>query len=464
MKTKFVTLLGLIGALALTGCTKSGGGDSKNVIKVSVLKAGLGETVYRELAKAYEAEHPDVKVNILFSYELNSEVDKAIKTGKVSDLYTIRDIAQIKRFYINKQIATLDDVYASIIEDDKTLESMMDDSAKDYCNYQDHYIAIPEYMNVNGYVYNKKLFDQYGWEIPKTTTEMETLFAKILSDTNGQTMPLITCGAADGYVYYLLNGINTAYEGIANMQKLLKFDDVNEFHPDKRAGKIHALEKLKYWYSDGNGFVYPNARGLTHIEAQQKLLEGKAAMMLNGSWFETEMSAYMKPENDVAMFAVPQYTEGIEPEHAAGYTTIDDKPIMNTEYTANWFIPAKAKNLEGAKDFLKFICTSKMNELYTKNCNSVRPFKYNKDSTSETYAEMSNFGKSVLDIANNYTSFVPASKSQLVVSKGLDLWPCESDKYHLKAMLDEGKEPYNEILREYEFVRNIIKQEVVDID
>ena len=46
---------------------------------------------------------------------------------------------------------------------------MIDESAANYSNYNGKYICIPEYVNVNGFVYNKKLFDKYGWTIPKTT-------------------------------------------------------------------------------------------------------------------------------------------------------------------------------------------------------------------------------------------------------------------------------------------------------
>lgn len=457
MTKKVIGLLALVSAMLLTGCDTSSG--SKNVIKFQFLKAGLGLEVYQKLAKAYEAEHPGVQVKLIPNYDVNADVDKHLSSGNCSDIYSIRDIGSIKRYYVSKQIIDLKDVvYNAEIEDGKTLMDLIDPSAASYSEYNGAYISVPEYMNVNGFVYNKKLFQQYGWEIPTTTEEMLLLCQRIVNDTNGQTKPFVTCASADGYFYYLLNGINSAYEGLKNLEDIYKFDTPEIFNPVNRTGKLRALETMRAWYLEGNGWVVKGSLGYTHIQAQTALLENKAAMMLNGSWFENEMAAYINPEIDeMAMFPVPEYSEAGEAVHNTGYTINGGKRIINCEYTANYIIPAKAKNKEGAIDFLKFINRSDMCELYTKTCNSVRPLNYNKNSADSTYSSMSTFGKSVLDMANNCQSFVPVSKSQYVITAGLDLWPLDNDKYHIKAMLTNGEDPVARLQKEYELAKKIIK-------
>ena len=457
MKGKLFTLLGLTTTLLLTGCNSRSGG-SENEIKFQVLKAGLGTEVYKALAKAYQDEHPGVKVKLIFNYDVNSDIDKHLSSGKCSDIYSIRDISAIRRYYAKQQIIDLTDTFNAPIDGEQTLIDLLDKSARDYCEYNGHYICVPEYMNVNGFVYNKKLFNQYGWTIPHTTEEMKTLMDKIISDTGDKVKPFVTCASADGYFYYLLNGINASYEGLANLENIYKFDTPEIFNPANRTGKLNAIQTMKDWYLEDNNYVIKGSLDYTHTQAQQDLLDGKAAMMLNGSWFENEMANYLDPsKHEMAMFPIPEFSEYGSPVHADGYVTKDNKQVISCEYTASYIIPSKAKNVKGAIDFLKFINRKDMCELYNKTCNSVRPLNYDKDSTSEKYATMSTFGKSVLDMANNCQAVVSSSKSQYVVSNGLTFWPLPSDPYHIKAMLRDGKTPLERLQAEYEYVKTIIK-------
>ena len=461
---KLLGLLAVISALTMTGCKTSAASGSKDVIKFQFLKAGLGLEVYENLAKAYEAEHPGVTVKLIPNYDVNADVDKHLSSGKCSDIYSIRDIGKMKRMFVNKQIISLNDVYNSEIADGQKLIDLIDEQAADFCEYNGNYICVPEYMNINGYVYNKSLFNEKGWTIPETTEEMSALFEKIRNDTNDSVKPLTTCAAADGYFYYLLNGINNGYEGLANLKEIYKFDTPEIWNPANRTGKVYAMQTMRDWYLEANGNVVPGSLGNDHITSQKQILNRQAAMMVNGSWFENEMASYKTNNDDLAMFPVPEYSSGGEIQHAPGYTTENGKSIISCEYTACYIIPSRAANKEGAIDFLKFISRPDMCELYTKSCNSVRPFKYNKDSSSAAYKDMSTFGKSVLDIANNNTSFVPYSKSQYVISEGLDFWPLDDDKYHIKAMLTDDKDIMARLNAEYAKAKLIIKQEVLVID
>ena len=453
MKKNIFYLLGLVSTLLLSGCAKT---NSKNVIKFQFLKAGLGTEVYEKLAEAYQNEHPGVKVKLIPNYTINDDVDKQITRSNCSDIYTIRDITKMKRLYAQKLILDLTDtVFNAEIEDGKTLNDLMDPMAIDYTEFNGAHICVPEYMNVNGFVYDKALFDQYGWTVPTTTEEMKALCDQILSDTGGRVKPFVTCSNADGYFYYLLDGINNSYEGITNMKEIYKFDTPEIFNPANRTGKLRALETMREWYLEANNYVVRGSLAFTHTVAQQMILDHEAAMMLNGSWFENEMAKFIKPENNMAMFPIPEYSEGGVVKHAPGFTDADKN--ISCEYTADYIIPAKAKNKEGAIDFLKFICRSDMCELYNKTCNSVRPMQYNKDSSSETYKDMSTFGKSVLDMAANNNTFVPYSKAQITIDAGWSFWPlADGDPYHIKAMLQNGTEPTNRLQKEYELAKQIL--------
>ena len=335
----------------------------------------------------------------------------------------------------------------------------MDPEAVEYCEYNGHQLCVPEYTNVNGFVYNKKLFDQYHWAVPETTEQLVTLAQQILADTSNRVKPFIYCGNdADGYLYYLLNSINASYKGLANMKEFLKFESAENFKPDKQVGKRYALECMKEWFLENKDpqYIYGGSIGLKSMDAQQALLQDKAAMMLNGSWFENEMANFLDENNDIAMFRVPEYSVGGVVQREEGYTSSGGKKLLQCEYTANYFIPTAAANQADAIDFLKFINRSDMCILYTKTCNSIRPLAYDKDPSSSTYASMSNFGKSVLNIANTNYLYVPSTKSSLALQGKISLWPNPGDPYHYKALLRDNETPNDCLTREYNFAKSAI--------
>ena len=434
--------------------------DGRRVVKFEVLKAGLGTEVYKNLERAYEAEHPDVNIKCIFNYQVNEEIGARLDSGSnLADLYSIRDLSTIRDYYILGKIRDLTDIYDQEIENGKTLRQLMDPEAVEYCEYNGHQLCVPEYTNVNGFVYNKKLFDQYHWAVPETTEQLVSLAQQILTDTSGRVKPFIYCGNdADGYLYYLLNSINASYKGLANMKEFLKFESAENFKPDKQVGKRYALECMKEWFFENKTpqYIYGGSIGLKSMDAQQALLQDKAAMMLNGSWFENEMANFLDENNDIAMFRVPEYSVGGIVQREEGYTSSGGKKLLQCEYTANYFIPAAAANRADAIDFLKFINRSDMCILYTKTCNSIRPLAYDKDPSSSTYASMSNFGKSVLNIANTNYLYVPSTKNSLALQGKISLWPNPGDPYHYKALLRDNETPNDCLTREYNFAKSAI--------
>lgn len=461
-KTKLIGGLILGAVMSLTACGNKGNGTyidpTKRQVLFEFLKAGLGTEVYENLARAYMDTHPDVQIQCIANAEINATVELNLQQGnQVSDIYCIRDINKIKRFYAQDYLVDLTETYDSEIEDGKKLSEIMDQSALNYSNYNGHYICIPEYVNVNGFVYNKKLFDQYNWQVPKTTEEMATLCEKILSDTKGKVKPFIYCKDAQGYIYYLLNGINASYEGIANMDKIYEFENADVFKPSNRTGKLYALKTMQDWFTVENGYVYDKSATTGNINAQRMLINGQAAMMLNGSWFENEMSRFITPDNELAMFMVPEYSVGGVIQRATGYTSDGEKGVVHSEYTANYIVPKQGANNADAIDFLKFISRKDMCELYTKTCNSVRPFDYNKDSSSETYKDMSAFGKSILDMANNNTLYVPVSTNPLAISGKISFWPMnDGDAYHMNRLLSVKETPEKCLELEYERAKTVL--------
>lgn len=472
MKKKFFKILSLVLALvtcfALAACGDGGKNsasddddepaDGRRILKVEVLKGGIGETAYREVAKAFMEKNPDVLVKLNFNPNIISTTGSRLDSGNnVADVYSYRSIEAIKRWKISGWVENIDDIYSSTLSTGKTISETMTGNAEAVCTYRDEHVAIPEYTHTEGFVYNMSLFEKYGWKVPTTTKELEDLCKQILKDTNNKVAPIVYCGAAaDGYLYYGEENWNYQYSGIADLDKFYSYEDAEVFNPANSQGKLLGLKALKKFFFDNVGtYTMAKSEGKDHIEAQTNIILGEAAMMLNGSWFMTENAKILAevPDTKFGMFPVPQLSddEG-NILHSPTYTTVDDKRVIQGEYASYWFIPSMAENKSDAKEFLKFLSEPDSCALYTGTSNNIRPFDYEKDPSADVYKEMTSFGKSILTInAENYV-YAPNVTSDIAI-KGLTgywargSWPYDNVK--------NGEETPEQVLqKDYDYAKS----------
>ena len=217
-KFKKILCVGLTMLLAFSAasCGKKNKGNSESssapttggksgTVELAVLEAGYGRTPYLELAKAYMKLNPKVQVKIRFDYEINSNVENQVNNNvNVADIYSVRDLTQIMNFGLNGKAMDLSTVLdqtfgAGYKESNLPVRANVDSKAIAACSLNGKTYCFPEYTSVTGIVYNASLFEEYGWEIPNTTKELEDLCNQIIADTSGAVSPFVYCGgAADG--------------------------------------------------------------------------------------------------------------------------------------------------------------------------------------------------------------------------------------------------------------------------
>lgn len=428
---KVTKILSLLTAATLCfSATACGGGsesedgvtnDGRRILNVEVLKAGIGEEPYRAVAAAFMAEHPDVLVKLNFNVNIISTTGARLESNNnVADVYSYRSLEAIKRWKINGWVESIDDVYSSTLSNGKTVAESVTGNTQAVCSYNDEAIAIPEYCNIAGFVYNMSMFEKYGWEVPTTTKELEDLCKRIKSDTNNTVAPIVYCGnAADGYLYEAEYAWDYQYSGIDDLDRLYSYESAEVFAPENSQGKLLGIKAVeKFFFGD---YVMTGSEGKDHIEAQTNVIAGEAAMIVTGSWFETEMKKILAEVTDVklGMFAIPELSddEG-NVLHSDTYRTEDGKRVIPGNGTSYWFVPSMAKNKDDAKEFLKFMSEPKACEIYTAASNNIRPLEYDKDPDSDAYKDMSSFGKSVLSIAQDFYFYQPNVTNNIAI-KGL---------------------------------------------
>ncbi len=443
--------------LSMVACGDKKEEDNRRIVKWEVLKAGYGSTAYEKVAEAFMKENPDILVKLTFNPNINETTSARLDSGaNVADVYSVRDMTAIKRWAAQGKVEPLDTLFDAQLSTGITVRESMTGNAAEACSYNGTAYAVPEYISVNGMVYNKTLFEKYGWQIPTTTAELDALCKKILTDTGKQVAPIVYCGgAADGYLYFAVEHWTFQYEGIEQLDKFYKFEDAEVFNFNDYKGKMYALQNLqKFFYDEGN-FTMVGSTGMNHITAQAALIKGEAAMMLNGSWFETEMEEVLKanPDVEIGMFPVPQVSDSQgNVLHSSAYTTIDDKRVLKADYGAYYFVPTDAPNKDDAMKFMQFLSEPATCEIYTRYSNAVRPFDYELSSEAEVYKDMTYFGKNILQMAKENYLYAPNITNPIAIEGLTGFWAAGHTPY---VDIRDGVKTVNKALQDdYDFAKN----------
>lgn len=411
------------------------------------LDAGFGDDPYIAIANGYMAKNPNVQIVLYPNVEIRETLNNTITSNtNISDIYSYPFENPIKTWSALGYVEDISDVLGMQTEDGRTVRESMTGSAADSVRVGDKVYAIPEYTSITGFVYNKGLFEQYGWKIPNTTKELEELCKKIIADTNGAVNPITWCLDADGYLYFATENWISQSAGLERMQKFYQYESKDIYAlEDSNPGSLYsakknAIENLKKFFLPSSEYVYDDSSTEHFMNAQRKILSGECAMMVNGSWFENEMYMDMQQpaykNAKIGLFAVPEMTDDNgETIRMAGNN--DTKRTLTASYGSFYFIPTAAGNKQGAKDFLVYLSSKEACELYTQYANAIRPFDYDYSTTSELYGKVSEFGKSVLQISSDFNLYAPVSLNPIAMY-GASLWLHDSGRIENAIMRDKG--------------------------
>lgn len=231
---------------------------------------------------------------------------------------------------------------------------------------------LPLGLNVEGFWYNKALFEQAGCEVPTTWDEFEEVLQK-LSDAGIQ--PLTTGGSDKWGATRLINAyaVRTAGNDI-----MTKAADGEVPYTDEKL--VAAADKIAEWAEKGYF-----GEGITTVDmntAGSMLMSGKAAIFYNGSWFTqnlTDDAQNPAGEDGIGFFNIPVADESISSATSYSMNCGNILALDNDKYdeATGWFL----------KYFMENIGNVAMEEQGT-----VKGYTY--DVTAD---DMDNYTKLVLD-------------------------------------------------------------------
>ncbi len=397
IKRILLVTFALLFALSLAACEVDFGDDeddepdkdytgNETEIKVSVYAAGFGDGWIDQACKLYEEQHPEYR----FKIRANSSMFDTVKTELTSGTCT-SDVVLVAGYdYLNLattgKLAELSSVYNSVIPDsDKTVREVVSEEQYSYRLTgadKDKIYGIPwQDSGANGFVYNKKMFTDNGWQIPRTMDEFFALCDKIAEKN---VAPLVYGGGQqDGYVIMTPETWLVQYYGYEYMQNTFENYESPEQYKYTEAGRLKAYKTLarmlKGKTSNGKNIALTGSKSFTAQAAQREFIKGNAAMVICGAWFPTEMKSLLKDYPDFEFGYIPL------PHINADKKTADGADSSNETYSlaANLLcVPASAPHADVAEDFLLSMFTKESYTTFVKENNgATRPINVQIDES-----------------------------------------------------------------------------------
>jgi len=280
----------------------------KVTLKYGFFVGGYGRDVADLAIKTFTEKYPNVTIEITASSDLPTILSTKISANDDNDMFDMfnrKPSGDIVALVEAGKLEPLEDMWERTLPDapDKKLKDMVFSGVYSGANRINGIMyEIPTVSTYSGLFFNKKLFEEKGWnQNPKTWNEFLDLLEDIKSD--GIT-PMVFPGM---YPSYHDNAFgNTKMYELADMKG--QFDT---FHENFQAYKneYSSPEAKELWtrvYELGQkGYFYEGMPALNHTQSQMLVIQGQVAMVSTGSHVENEMKDSTPEGFEWGFMAVP---------------------------------------------------------------------------------------------------------------------------------------------------------------
>ena len=344
-----------IALVCCSGCSLQKAGEKDVVtLEVAVFEGGYGISWHKEVARAYERQHPDIRINLWGDPRVDEKIKPRILRHDPPDLASCTLPAW--KLIVADKVYPLDEALDSPAygQNRSWRESLTPGVLADF-QYQGHAYAMPSNLSAWVCWYDKRQFRAHEWQPPKTWDEFMQLCAKIKA---AGIAPLAFQGKyAGGYAWPTLLSLH---------QRLVPFEEWYQAQ-DLQPGAFQTPEFIhaaRLTQEMSTQYFQPGAMAMTHTESQLEWVNGRAAMIFCGLWLKNEMKKAIPAGFEMACFAIPPVAGG--------------KGDNNAVYgggAENFFVFSEAKHPKAALDFLKFMLSKESARSYIQQLDTLSPVR-----------------------------------------------------------------------------------------
>lgn len=340
----------------------SGGSDSgdKTIVKVAALESGYGADMWTEIEEAYEAENPDIDIELTTDKKLEDVISPDMKAGNYPDvilLATGREAGLTETFIKDQNLEDLTDVFdmtvpgEEVTVKEKLIPGFIDTLATNPYNDGKTYLA-PMFYSPTGLFYNQGLLEEHGWEVPTTWDEMWELGDKAEAEGIALfTYP--TTGYLDSFFFSLLPAVG----GLEFYNDAMTYQD-GTWASDDATEAFNIATQLAGYTAETTP---ANANDQDFTKNQQMILDNQAIFMPNGTWVVGEMEAAPRADN-----------------FSWGMTALPAAEAGGDEYSYTFFeqlwMPTGAENKDGGKEFIAWMYSDAAADIFAE-AGAVQPIE-----------------------------------------------------------------------------------------
>lgn len=478
MKKVIILMLCVVMAFSVVACgdlpiddTREEIDPNRTQLYVGCFDGALGTEWMKKLDEAFEAKYADwvnpdngkVGVQVIPNYGKTEYEDGTLNTDISSSQNDIYFLSSNDYDFIRVHFEDITDVVTEKIYDDNgdfaadassATQSIVDtmypewrDMHKVEVNGEDKYYAIPNWMSTPGITYDADLFEEKGYDVPKTYNELIELMNQMSNVDNitpftfAATYPYIFSpsfyaiqASYEGKNNFLLNSTLNGFDTGLNMQ----ITKENGYELQGQMGKKAAI-KFVYDLASKDGYTTTQTRAgtLNNMTAQTEFVSSvtstkinRVAMFIENSYWEREAEAtfnLMGKENpdygwgkrNFKYMPFPKFEDvtGIRDQENTKTTVLG--ATFHSMVAINKYKSATSKSL--AKEFMKFAQSREGLVLYVTYSSCLRAYKFTMTDTE--LALMTPYGRSLYELTQDENvEFVPYSPllNDVFRKQGLD--------------------------------------------
>ncbi len=357
MKKFVALLLALCATFSFTACGTLGGGSRDGKAKLEFVHYWPEHAkLLKDICQDYSTLNPNVTItpiNVPYS-NIESQIMSMLRSGGLPDVFC---------FWSNACYNLADGGYLANIDDFVAQEKqnyLNDGFSLEDGKINGHYYAAP--FRASGYVivYNKVMFEEYGWDVPTTLEELESLCYQVIDDSNGELTPLAVYGTSSGTMMQ----VKSTFDAYINIISGLVNDPAYYYNrqdasrePQLEQLYADSLDKFKKWY-DAEFFTKDPQ---TRDNAQREFTNAKTPMILfnNNNLDVLQETIGENFEIGAISFPAPQIVQEL---NLSSYTNGTFDSI---------FIAQSSKNKDAAMDFMKYLMSDEIQQKWATATRSV---------------------------------------------------------------------------------------------
>jgi len=327
MTRKVFGLLALVLALGVLA------GAAEKLIYNSYMSGGVWEEKDRAIVELFTSLNPDIQVehSIVAHEDFKNLIRVWLASSTPPDVLTWFAGERLRYFVDKGLVADITNVWQEY-----GLEEVFSPGVRAACKADESYYFIPLSEDVWAIFYRKDIFAQLGLEPPKTWDEFvetcKTLEEAGYTPLSIGTRYLWTAAAWFDYLNLRINGA--------------------EFHQELMAGEVpydspQVRKVFEYWKEILPYFI-PNHTSYSGDQSTEFVIQGKAAMILQGNWI-TESYPTDRLEEELGFFRFPIINR--------------DVPLAEEVPIDGYIMSNNAPHPEAASKFLAFLASKEVHQI-----------------------------------------------------------------------------------------------------